>query len=79
MDRRTCGYYRIDINVINLRLFVQETMSNNKFLEQLRTIVVMEISIKQMDYVQLFETKDLTEDYGQLMGMKNLGICFTNG
>jgi hypothetical protein len=54
-------------------------MSDNKFLEQLCTIVVMEISIKQMDYVQLFETKDLTEDYGQLMDMKNLGKCFTNG
>ncbi len=79
MDRRTCGYYRIDINVINLRLFVQDTMSNNKFLEQLCTIVVMEISVKQMDYVQLFKTKDLTEDCGQLMDMKNLGKYFTNG
>jgi hypothetical protein len=39
-------------------------MWNNKFLEQLCNIVVMGISIKQMDYVQLFETKDLTEDYG---------------
>jgi hypothetical protein len=79
MDRRTCGYYRIDVNVVNLKLFVQDTMSDNKFLEQLCTFVVMEISIKQMDYVQLFETKDLTEDYGQLMDMKNLGKCFTNG
>jgi hypothetical protein len=79
MDRRTCGYYRIDVNVVNLKLFVQDTMSNNKFLEQLRTIVVMEISIKQMDYVQLFETKDVAEDYGQLMDMKNWGECFTNG
>jgi hypothetical protein len=54
-------------------------MSDNKFLEQLCTIVVMEISIKQMDYIQLFKTKDVTEDYGQRMDMKNLGECFTNG
>jgi len=37
-------------------------ISDNKFLKQLYTIVVLGISVKQMSDVKLIETKDLTED-----------------